>query len=257
MSNDEVKVDLADQVLRVTLNRPEKHNPLSRAVLGRLREIFSVSPPEGLACVLLRGAGDRYFAAGGDLRDLATVRSDAEARQMASEARATLDAIRNFPLPVIAYVNGDALGGGAELAVACDLRVMREGAHIGFIQGRLAITSAWGGGVDLATLIGPARALRVMARSELIPAAQAVAWGLADAMIPVDAQEDALRDFMAPILKQVPAVLRGFKAITAATRRRVGYDECREIEQFHFASTWTHKAHWEAVDRLFMREKSA
>jgi enoyl-CoA hydratase/carnithine racemase len=229
---------------------------LSRAVLRRLLEIFSAVPSDDLACVLLRGAGERYFAAGGDLRDLASVRTDAQARQMAAEARAALDAIRAFPLPVIAYVNGDALGGGAELAVACDLRIMRAEAQIGFIQGRLAITSAWGGGVDLATLIGPARALRMTTRCELIPATLAMEWGLADAVAPEHAPDQAVRDFMAPILKQAPAVLRGFKALSAAARRGAGYDERRALEQQHFAATWTNEAHWAAVERLFDRIKS-
>ena len=107
-----------------------------------------------LACVVLTGAGDKYFAAGGDLRDLAQVRTEQGVCAMVEEARAALDAVRTFPLPVVAVLNGDALGGGAELALACDLRVMREGASIGYVQGRLAITTGWGGGTDLATVIG-------------------------------------------------------------------------------------------------------
>ncbi len=255
MSDEEVRVELAGRILRVTLNRPDKHNPLSRAVLRRLREVFSAAPPAELACALLRGAGERYFAAGGDLRDLASVRSDADARHMAAEARAALDAVRDFPVPVVAYVNGDALGGGAELALACDLRVMREGAHIGFIQGRLAITSAWGGAVDLAAVVGPARALRMTTRCELVAAATALDWGLADAIAPIDSQDAAIDAFLTPLLKQSPTALRGFKAFAAAARRGAPFEERRALEQDYFAATWTHPDHWAAADRLLARSK--
>ncbi len=256
MADEDVRVEHAGRVLRVTLNRPDKHNPLSRPVLARLREVFTAASSEpDLACAVVRGAGDKYFAAGGDLRDLANVRTEADARTMATEARAALDAIREFPVPVVALVNGDALGGGAELAVACDLRVMREGAHIGYIQGRLAITSAWGGSPDLAALVGPARALRMTTRSELIAAATALEWGLADAVAPVDAVEAALKDFIAPMLKQSSAVLRGFKAFARAARRGASYEERRALEQDHFVATWTHDDHWAAAERLLARSK--
>jgi enoyl-CoA hydratase len=256
--SDEVLAERNGGVMRVTLNRPDKHNPLSRAVLARIRAIFDDARDElGLSCVVLTGAGDKYFAAGGDLRDLAEVRAEPEVRAMAIEARAALDAVREFPLPVIALINGDAIGGGAELALACDLRVMREGAHIGFVHGRLAITSAWGGGADLAALVGPARALRMTARCELIPAATAVQWGLADVMASGAELESALQEFIAPLLKQTVTALRGCKAQALAARRGLPHEERRAIEQDFFVATWMHSDHWNAVDRILTRTKSS
>src|SRR3546814_11040713 len=103
---------------------------------------------------------------------------------MSVESRDALDAIRDCDVPVIAYLNGDAIGGGAELALACDMRVMAATARIGYIQAKLAITPAWGGGTDLCVLIGSSRAFRMMARCEMIAADPAPAWGLAAAVIP-------------------------------------------------------------------------
>ena len=181
---NDVLLSREGRVLRVTINRPHKHNPLSRSVLAGLRDAFDSARDEpDLACAVLTGAGARYFAAGGDLRDLAQVRTEPEANAMVEESRAALDAVRTFPLPVVAVLNGDALGGGAELALACDLRVMREGASIGYVQGRLAITTGWGGGTDLALVIGPTRALRMTARCEPVSAATALAWGLVDEVV--------------------------------------------------------------------------
>jgi enoyl-CoA hydratase/carnithine racemase len=239
------------RVLRVTINRPGKHNALSRSVLAELQEAFqSARDDAGLACVVLTGAGDRYFAAGGDLRDLAKVRTEQGASDMVEESRAALDAVRTFPLPVIAVLNGDALGGGAELALACDMRVMREGAGIGYVQGRLAITTGWGGGTDLAMVVGPARALRMTARCEVVPAATALAWGLVDAVAPADGLDAAVQDFIAPILKQSGTVLRGFKAQALAARRGLSFEERRAVEQREFVKTWMHEDHWSAVDRF-------
>ncbi len=195
------------RVLRVTINRPEKHNPLSRAILAELREVFDSARDEpDLACVVLTGAGDKYFAAGGDLRDLAQVRAEQDVCAMVEESRAALDAVRTFPLPVVAVLNGDALGGGAELALACDLRVMREGAgRSAYVQAAASPSRRVGGWRrrrDLATVIGPTRALRMTARCETVSATTALAWGLADAVAPADRLDAAVQDFLAPILKQ-------------------------------------------------------
>jgi enoyl-CoA hydratase/carnithine racemase len=254
---DEIVIERAGRVLRVRVNRPEKHNPLSRAALARLQAAFDAHrDDEALACAVITGPGHRYFAAGGDLRDLSAVRTRDEARRMAEAARAALDAVRTFPLPVIALVNGDALGGGAELALACDLRVMSDGAHIGYVQGRLAITSAWGGGPDLCAVVGPARALRMMARCERVPAATALAWGLADAVAPADALEDGLREFIEPLLAQTRGALRTFKAQTLAARRGESYEARRAAEADAFAGEWISPAHWAAVDRILSRRAS-
>ena len=256
MADEEVRVERDDRVMRVTLNRPDKHNPLSRAVLARLREVFEGARDDAqIACAVLTGAGDRYFAAGGDLRDLAAVRLEPDVRAMASEARAALDAVREFPVPVVALLNGDAIGGGAELALACDLRVMRDGTHIGYIHGRLAITSAWGGGPDLVSIVGPARALRMTARCELVPAATALEWGLADAMAPADRLDSAIDEFIAPMLRQARTALRGCKAQARSVRSGRSQEERRALELDAFVATWTHEDHWAAADRILARDK--
>ena len=180
-TTDDVLVERQGAVLRVTLNRPEKHNALSRTVLEHLRRVFTEhAGNHELKVAVLSGAGERSFAAGGDLRDLAEVRTTSQTRQMSEQARAALDAVREFPVPVVAALNGDARGGAAELAVACDFRVAAAHARIGFIQGRLNISTAWGGGTDLMRLLGASRALNVLARSEMLTAERALAIGLID-----------------------------------------------------------------------------
>jgi enoyl-CoA hydratase len=134
----------------VAVNRPEKRNALSLRVLSRLGELFrSFRDDERILAAVVTGAGDRAFAAGGDIAELASVRDLASARQVSLHGKAALDEIRYFPVPVVALLNGVALGGGAELALACDVRVAAERASIGLIHARLAITPSWGGSVDL------------------------------------------------------------------------------------------------------------
>lgn len=251
MSDSDLIVGEDGGVLTLTVNRPEKFNPLSRTVLASLRETVSTRTRRAqIRCVVIRGAGDRYFAAGGDLRDLADVRSEAQTRAMVEECRGALDAVRECPVPVVAVLNGDAIGGGAELAVACDFRLMREGANIGFIHGRLNITAAWGGGTDLYGLIGRARALRMTTRAEAVPARLALQWGLADAVYPQAELESGLAEFVAPILACSPEVLRACKAQAIAARRGLAWDERRAIEQAGLVATWVHPDHWAAVDRI-------
>lgn len=245
-------------VLRLVVDRPARHNPLSRTALAELRMALRrhADDPQ-LRCALITGAGDRYFAAGGDVHELDAVRTPEQAREMSAEGRAALDAVREFPLPVIAVMNGDALGGGAELALACDFRLMREGAHIGFVHGRLAITSAWGGGPDLTALVGPARALRMTARCELVPAATALAWGLADLCARDAAElETTVGEFIAPMLRQSRHALQACVLQARAMKRGLPQSERQAIEQRHFVDAWVHADHWAAVARFLHRKES-
>lgn len=242
-------------VLRITVDRAAKHNALGRPVLAGLAQaVRAAGDREDLRYILLTGAGERYFAAGGDLRELAGVRDEAAVNAVMDEAGSALDAIRNCPVPVVACLNGDAIGGGAELALACDLRLQASHARIGFIQAKLGITSAWGGGPDLFRLVGPARALRMMARCELVSAEQALAWGLADAVIRDGADGEDIGSFLRPLDACPAQVLRGIKAQAAAARRGADAAAHRRVEREHLLRTWLHDDHWAAADKLLSKD---
>ena len=244
----------ADGTVWITINRPHKHNALAGNVLAALAQAVAragVHPQTRM--LILRGAGDRFFAAGGDLLELAKVRDAQATHVMANHARAALDAVRDCPLPVLAYLNGDAIGGGAELAVACDMRLQAAHAQIGYVQARLAISTVWGGGPDLCRLVGGARAMYMMARGELIDAQRALSWGLADAVITDGHQGRDMDAFLAPMLACPPQVLRAAKAQTRAWRTNQTYERQRQIERDQVLSTWLHEDHWDASDRFLKR----
>jgi enoyl-CoA hydratase/carnithine racemase len=234
----------------ITIDRPAKHNALARATLANLAaSVAAHAADDATRFIVVRGAGDSYFAAGGDLIDLGEVRSTDATAKMADEATAALDAIRVARVPVLAYVNGDALGGGAELAVACDLRVFASHARIGYIHARLAITPAWGGGADLVGLVGRARALAMMARGEMIDAPRALAWSLADAVVDGGSDGADMRAFLQPLRAASPHVLRSLKGIVATSAGTAA----RNVERQALIETWTHADHWAAVERFLKR----
>lgn len=244
--------------LDIIVNRPAKRNPLSRTVLARLRNVLDAhaDDPE-IRVVVLRGAGDKSFAAGGDLKELSALRSFDEAAEMSRECRAALDSVRRFPVPVVAALNGDALGGGAELAAACDLRVAAAHARIGFIQGRLGITTAWGGGIDLAAIVGPSRALRLISRCSLLSAHEAEAIGLVDGVAgPEQSFAAAIEVFVGPILAVPRQVLAAVKALNRGIRSGSTRPELESIETQRFAETWVHDDHWRAADAVLNRRTS-
>lgn len=241
----------------ITVNRPQKHNALARPVLAALgAAVTAAGQRPDVRYVVVTGAGERYFAAGGDLVDLASVRDEAAVIAMMEEAGAALDSIRRCPVPVLAYLNGDAIGGGAELALACDMRMQGARARIGFIQARLAITSAWGGGPDLFRLLGPARALRMMSRCELVDVQQALDWGLADAVVSDGPDGKDLAAFTRPLALCPPQVLRGIKAQAIAARQGASWSAHRAVEQKHLVQTWLHDDHWAASEKLLSKGQS-
>jgi enoyl-CoA hydratase len=250
---NDLRVIAEDGVLRVTINRPAKRNALSLGLLKGLGEVFAAAgSDQHLKAAVLRGSGELCFAAGGDLRELAVIKTAQGAEAMAREVKASLENIRRFPLPVVAALNGDAMGGGAELALACDMRIAAPHACVGFLQGRINLATAWGGGVDLIGLVGPAVALQLLCQGEMIPARKAAALGLINRVAEDGQTLDALElDFLAPILRQAPHVLRAFKALAYAARSGQSITELNQLETRLFAPLWIHEDHWRAVEKLF------
>ena len=242
-------------MLTVTLRRPEKRNALSRPLIAELARAFtSWRDREDIAVAVLTGEGDKAFASGGDLKELSAVRTEADCLAFAGETRAALDTIRRFPVPVVAALNGDALGGGAELAVACDIRIAAPHARIGFLQGTLNISTAWGGGTDLFRLVGPARAMLLLSTAEALDANRALGLGLIDAV--ADAAEPfaaAVAGFVGRLAVRRPQVARAFKSLAVAHRYGAAAAEMAAIETRAFAQTWVHADHWAAVETVFNR----
>ncbi|MBM4196996.1 MAG: enoyl-CoA hydratase/isomerase family protein [Gammaproteobacteria bacterium] len=248
MSDAPLIIERNGAILTLTINRPDKRNALSLALLDDIgKTLARHADDDGILAAVVTAAGDKCFAAGGDLQELDGVRSEADARTMSKRGRAALDKLRTFPVPVIAALNGHALGGGAELALACDLRVAAPHAEIGFLQGQLAVTTAWGGGIDLALTIGDRQALRMLSTSAKLEASRAQDIGLVDwVCAPGQPLDACVRTFLKPYLARTRAVLVGFKAQTSVHRRKV-HAERAAVEQEHFVRTWTHADHWAAV----------
>lgn len=247
--NDILLIDRQGDCLQVTINRPERRNALSLALLDRLGETFTrFAEDTTLKCAVLTATGDRCFAAGGDLKELDAVRSDTETLAMSRRARTALDAVRRFPVPVIAALNGHALGGGAELAMACDLRIATARAELGFLQAQLNVTTAWGGGIDLLALLGPARGLALLLEARRVPAPEALHLGLLQRVCGEnESLEDCTGQFLGPLLHRPVQVLRAFKTLALETRLAL-HERLARTEERGFTSTWVHTDHWAAAE---------
>jgi enoyl-CoA hydratase/carnithine racemase len=163
---------------RITINRPEVRNALSLPTLLRLREVLAeIAADSGIWTVLVTGAGDKSFCAGADLKERRGM-DESQVREFVANISGAMNDLANLPQPTLAYINGHALGGGCELALACDLRVMHEDALIGLPETGLAIIPGAGGCVRLPRLVGSARAKELILLARRIDANQALEHGL-------------------------------------------------------------------------------
>jgi len=257
VSNETLLTETQEGVLKLTINRPEKRNALSLTLLDQISDtLLRHAEDVALKCAIITATGDKAFAAGGDLKELDAIRSIADAQAMSQRGRNALDRIREFPLPVVAGINGLALGGGAELAMACDLRVASPSAEIGFLQAQLNVTTAWGGGIDLVSTIGSSRALGLLLSARRIRAAEALELGLINYLCAEsESLDEGLNTFIKPYLLRSADVLRGFKAL-AATERRTTHERLRNVEQEQFVAAWTSEEHWTALEQAATQRNS-
>ncbi|MBI3972774.1 MAG: enoyl-CoA hydratase/isomerase family protein [Chloroflexi bacterium] len=168
----------------LTLNRPQALNALNEEVLNLLREALGAAAQDSmLRCLVITGAGERAFCAGADIRQMRTMSVD-DGRRWAQLGHDVFQQVEGVRLPAIAAINGLALGGGCELALACDFRVIADEAQIGQPEIRLGLIPGWGGTQRLPRLIGVTRAAEMVLTGRSIGAADAVRFGLANGAVP-------------------------------------------------------------------------
>ena len=200
-------------------------------------------------------AGAIAFVSGGDLKELSAVRTHEDAVDMASRVRGVLDRVAAFPVPVIAALNGHALGGGAEVAIAADIRIAADDVKIGFNQVSLGIMPAWGGAERLAQVIGRGRAVLAIATGELYDAPTAQQLGLVDIVVPRTAFESEWRRLARQMADSAPGTTRAVKSVISAAAPPCLPDlEADAVDAF--ARLWTADAHWDAAEALQQKRKT-
>ncbi len=184
MVYENLEYEVEEAVATVTLNRPAVLNALNKALFDDLESVFLIiSSDAAVRAVVLTGAGGKAFAAGADIGELST--ADALTGQaISARGQAVFDLIENCGKPVIAAVNGFALGGGCELAMACTLRIASETARLGQPEVKLGLLPGYGGSQRLPRLIGKGAALKLLLTGEIIPAAEALRIGLVEEVVP-------------------------------------------------------------------------
>ena len=235
----------------VTVSRPEVHNALNMETIRELRELcLRLRAEDRLRAMVLTGAGDRTFLSGGDLKEFQHLKTVEDARHMISTMKEVTDLLAGFPWPVIAAVNGLAVGGGCETAVACDFRIASRTARLGYRQIKMGVISGWGGGPRLVHLIGKGRALRLMTTGELLAAEEALAIGLVDQVVPPDQVVPSALALARTIAENAPLAVRAFKRLVQITVR-VPLEAALEFETELFGPVWVSEDHDECVRAFF------
>jgi enoyl-CoA hydratase len=241
-------------VATLSIDRPAARNALALQTMRELDAALDEAMASRARVVVIRGAGNQAFCAGGDLKELEHMRAPGDAASMARRMRTTLDRLTQLKIPVIAGVNGDAFGGGAELALACDFRVMAAHARIGFTQITLGLMPAWGASERLAALVGRGRAMHMLLGGQAVTGDEAYDVGLVEEVVPTDQFDERLREVARGIAAAPPVAVAGIKRSVDSVRPNRS-PELADEAIATFTRTWIAPAHWRSVEKMERRRK--
>ena len=237
----------------VTINRPKALNALNSAVLKELEAVFRSIDLEAVRAVILTGAGEKSFVAGADIGEMSTL-SVEEGEAFGKCGNDVFRMIETFPVPVIAAVNGFALGGGNELAMSCDIRICSDNAMFGQPEVGLGITPGFGGTQRLARIINPGKAKELIYTASNIKAPEALSLELVSAVYPQEELMPAAEKMAAKIARNAPIAVRACKkAINDGLQ--VGMDEAIVIEEKLFGSCFTTEDQVEGMKAFLEKRK--
>jgi enoyl-CoA hydratase len=208
MTYQNLLVETKDGVATVTVNRPDKLNALDDRTMEELDRAFTAFRTEsGVRGVILTGSGEKAFVAGADIGEL-SAQSPIDGRERGIRGQEILDKIENLGKPVIAAVNGFALGGGCELALACHVRVASENAKLGTPEVKLGLMCGYGGTQRLPRIVGKGRALEMLLSGEMVDAQEALRIGLVNRVVPREKLRDEAEGLLRRMLANSPTSLR-------------------------------------------------
>ena len=245
----DLRVEIVRGIATIAIDRPQARNALALRTMAELDEALSTVQSRRAHVVVIRGAGTKAFCAGGDLKELEHMRDAGDATAMALRMRSTLDGITAMTMPVFAALNGDAFGGGAELALACDFRIAAEHARIGFTQISLGLMPAWGASERLAALVGRGRALHMLLGGSVFTAREALDTGLVEEVVASEEFDRRVDTVARQIALAPPLAVAGIKRSVDAIRPH-RHPELADAAIATFTKTWTAPAHWHAVERM-------
>jgi enoyl-CoA hydratase len=233
MSYNNILIEKENGLAQLTINRPKKLNALNRETLEEIHNAFAeLESDENVKIIVLTGSGEKAFVAGADISEFADY-SIAEGKNLAAKGQEEVfDRIANFPKPVIAAINGFALGGGLELAMAAHFRIASDNAKMGLPETSLGVIPGYGGTQRLPQLVGKGRAMEMIMTAGMIDAKQALQYGLVNHVTPAE----ELMEFTIKMAKKIMrnsmvAIGKAIEAINANDEDGVnGFD--KEIENF-------------------------
>ena len=219
MHYEHILIDVSDGVAVITLNRPKVLNALNTALLGELDSALdALAVEDSVRAVIITGAGEKAFAAGADIQELAGL-SGLEGQALALRGQKIFSKLEALGKPVIAAINGFALGGGCELALAASIRIAGETAKLGQPEVKLGLIPGYGGSQRLPRLVGKGAALKMILTGEMVSAAEALRIGLVDEVVPAAELMTRARELAATIASMAPIAVRQCLAAV-----REGYD---------------------------------
>ena len=229
MDFDNLLLERDGAVAVITINRPQVLNALNLVTIDELRRAaLALKHDAAVRVIVITGAGDKSFVAGADVNEL-TVQTPAQGKELALRGQHVFDLIENLGKPVIAAINGYALGGGCELAMACTLRMAADTARIGQPEINLGIIPGYGGTQRLPRLVGKGIALEMLLTGRHVPAAEALQIGLVNRVVPAANLLSEARTFAAELALKAPTAVR---YIIEAVHRglEVSFDKAQFLE---------------------------
>lgn len=230
MNYESIKLSIEGKIANVTINRPESLNALNAQVFNDLEKVFDfLESDETVKCVILSGSGEKAFVAGADIKEFSNFGKE-QAVQLSKRGHFVFDKIENFSKPIVAAINGFALGGGLELAMACHIRYASDNAKLGLPEVTLGLIPGYGGTQRLPKLVGKGFANEMIFSAKMISAEKAKAIGLVNEVFSLEELLPKCRELASQIVKNSPLGLEKAIASVNASDSKNGMES--EINSF-------------------------